>query len=50
MLQLGFLEARGMTQGPTLLPPRDPLNRDPLAVIAVSAAPILLEGRYRVLV
>ncbi len=39
-----------MTQGSTLLPPRDPLNRDPLAVIAVSAAPIVLEGRYRVLV
>jgi hypothetical protein len=39
-----------MTQVPTLLPPRDPLNRDPLAVIAVSAAPIVLEGRYRLLV
>src|SRR5437899_474624 len=39
-----------MTQGPTLLSPRDPLNRDPLAVIAVSAAPIVLEGRYRLLV
>jgi uncharacterized membrane protein YbhN (UPF0104 family) len=38
-----------MTQRPTLLP-RDPLNRDPLAVIAVSAAPIVLEGRYRLLV
>ena len=45
-----LLEARGMTQVPTLLPPRDPLNRDPLAVIAVSAAPIVLEGRYRLLV
>ena len=45
-----LLEARRMTQGPTLRPLRDPLNRDPLAVIAVSAAPILLEGRYRVLV
>src|SRR6266705_1713175 len=39
-----------MTQSPTLLPPRDPLNRDPLALIAVSAAPIVLEGRYRLLV
>ncbi len=39
-----------MTQSPTLLPPRDPLDRDPLAVIAVSAAPIVLEGRYRLLV
>jgi hypothetical protein len=39
-----------MTQSPTLLPPRDPLTRDPLAMIAVSAAPIVLEGRYRLLV
>ena len=39
-----------MTQSPTLTPPRDPLNRDPLALIAVSAAPIVLEGRYRLLV
>src|SRR5947208_667916 len=38
-----------MTQGPTLLPPHGHL-KDPLAVIAVSAAPILLEGRYRLLV
>jgi hypothetical protein len=38
-----------MTQGPTLLPPRGHL-KDPLAVIAVSAAPIVLEGRYRLLV
>jgi hypothetical protein len=30
--------------------PRDHLDRDPLAVIAVSAAPIVLEGRYRLLV
>jgi hypothetical protein len=35
---------------PTLLPPRDPLDRGPLALIAVSAAPIVLEGRYRLLV
>jgi hypothetical protein len=34
-----------------ILPPsRDALDHDPLAVIAVSAAPIVLEGRYRVLV
>jgi hypothetical protein len=39
-----------MTQGPTLSPPRDPLDRGPLTVIAVSAAPIVLEGRYRLLV
>jgi hypothetical protein len=38
-----------MTQGPTLLPPRGH-PKDPLAVIAVSAAPIVLEGRYRLLV
>jgi uncharacterized membrane protein YbhN (UPF0104 family) len=38
-----------MTQGPTLVPPRAD-HKDPLAVIAVSAAPIVLEGRYRVLV
>src|SRR3989440_6092958 len=44
-----LLEARRMTQGPTLLPPHGHL-KDPLAVIAVSAAPILLEGRYRLLV
>src|SRR6266550_89713 len=30
------------------LPP--PLDRDPLAVLAVSTAPIVLEGRYRLLV
>jgi hypothetical protein len=39
-----------VTQDPTPLSPRNHLNRDPLAVIAVSAGPILLEGRYRVLV
>jgi Lysylphosphatidylglycerol synthase TM region len=39
-----------MTQRPTLPPPRDHLERDPLAVIAVSTAPIVLEGRYRLLV
>ena len=38
-----------MTQGPTLLPPHGHL-KDPLAVIAASAAPIVLEGRYRLLV
>ena len=37
-----------MTDGPTSMPPRG--HRDPLAVIAVSAAPIVLEGRYRLLV
>ncbi len=39
-----------MTHTPTLLPPRDPLEGDPLAVIAVTTAPIVLEGRYRLLV
>ena len=37
-----------MTQVPTH-PPRGHPDRDPLAAIAVSAAPILLEGRYRLL-
>jgi hypothetical protein len=39
-----------MTQRPTLPSPRDHLDRDSLAVIAVSTAPIVLEGRYRLLV
>jgi len=37
-----------MTQGLTPSPPRV-RPRDPLSVIAVSAAPIVLEGRYRLL-
>src|SRR5438067_4426014 len=44
------LLARRMTRTGTQLPPRDPLDRDPLAVIAFSAAPIVLEGRYRLVV
>src|SRR5437867_4417785 len=44
------LERRGITKAPPLPRPRDQLRRDPLAVIAVSAAPIVLEGRYRLLV
>src|SRR3977135_3688281 len=39
-----------MSQTPTLPPPRDPLTRDLLAAIAVSAAPVVLEGRCRLLV
>ena len=39
-----------MTQTPTLLPPNIQPERDPLARIAVSAAPVVLEGRYRLLV
>ena len=39
-----------MRQAPTLLPPRIQLERDPLATIAVSAAPVVLEGRYRLLI
>jgi uncharacterized membrane protein YbhN (UPF0104 family) len=39
-----------MTHTPTVPPLRDPRTRDPLAVIAVSAAPVVLEGRYRLLV
>ncbi|MGZ4413791.1 MAG: hypothetical protein ACXVRZ_05365, partial [Gaiellaceae bacterium] len=38
-----------MRQVPKLLPPRVQLERDPLATIAVSAAPVVLEGRYRLL-
>src|SRR6476646_6371586 len=41
-----LLEARRMTQDPDLRPPaRHPKDR--LEVIAVSAAPVVLEGRYR---
>jgi hypothetical protein len=39
-----------MTQTSTPPPLPAPLDRDPLAVIAASAAPIVLEGRYRLLV
>ena len=39
-----------MNQAPTPLPPNTRLRRDPLAAIAVPLAPIVLEGRYRVLV
>src|SRR5437762_1726850 len=39
-----------MTRTPILPPSRDPVDRNPLAVIAVSAAPVLLEGRYRLLI
>jgi hypothetical protein len=38
-----------MRQAPTLLPPHIQPERDPLATIAVSAAPVVLEGRYRLL-
>ena len=38
-----------MRQAPTLLPPHIQGERDPLATIAVSAAPVVLEGRYRLL-
>ena len=39
----------GRPREPTLRPSQDP-KLDPLAVIAASAAPIVLEGRYRLLV
>jgi hypothetical protein len=39
-----------MTQRPTPAPPHDQLERDPLTLIAVSTVPIVLEGRYRLLV
>jgi hypothetical protein len=50
MLRSVFLSRGALTSTPTLPPPRDPLDRDPLAVIAASTAPIVLEGRYRLLV
>ena len=42
-----FLEGIRVRQTRTSLPPVTQLERDPLATIAVSAAPIVLEGRYR---
>ena len=39
-----------MTAGPTPVPPGARSQRDPLALIAVPLAPIVLEGRYRLLV
>src|SRR2546429_1059302 len=39
-----------MNAGRTPLPPGARLQRDPLAAIAVPLAPIVLEGRYRLLV
>jgi uncharacterized membrane protein YbhN (UPF0104 family) len=39
-----------MNAAPTPLPPGARLQRDPLAVIAVPLAPVVLEGRYRLLV
>lgn len=39
-----------MNPVPTSLPPSTRLQRDPLAAIAVPLAPIVLEGRYRILV
>jgi Lysylphosphatidylglycerol synthase TM region len=39
-----------MKAAPTPVPPGTRLQRDPLAAIAVPLAPIVLEGRYRILV
>jgi hypothetical protein len=39
-----------MTRTPILPSPHELVDRDPLAAIAVSAAPVVLEGRYRLLV
>jgi hypothetical protein len=39
-----------MSHTPTHLPRRAPRSRDTLAAVAISAAPIVLEGRYRLLV
>jgi uncharacterized membrane protein YbhN (UPF0104 family) len=41
---------RVINEAPTPLPPGARLQRDPLAAIAVPLAPIVLEGRYRLLV
>src|SRR5438132_7350973 len=38
-----------MTAAPTPRPPAARLEQDPLAVIAISTAPIVLEARYRLL-
>src|SRR2546430_10945951 len=46
----GCLEGRVMPAAPSVPPPGTGPDLDPLAVIAVSAAPIVLEGRYRLLV
>src|SRR5438552_548654 len=43
----GCLEGRVMPAAPTVPPPGTGPDLDPLAVIAVSAAPIVLDGRYR---
>src|ERR1043165_5367404 len=45
-----LLRERGMHRTPTHPPDRAPYARDALAAVAVSAAPIVLEGRYRLLV
>src|SRR5581483_3082288 len=50
MLRLGLLGRRGMSNTPTHSPRESPRSRDALAAVAVSAAPIVLEGRYRLLV
>ena len=39
-----------MRRAPAFLPPDLQSERDPLAKIAVSAAPVVLEGRYRLLI
>ncbi len=39
-----------MNAAPTPLPPGSRVQRDPLAAIAVPLAPVVLEGRYRLLV
>jgi hypothetical protein len=46
---LGLLEGRGVPASLSV-PPDAGVDRDPLTVIAVSAAPIVLEGRYRLVV
>jgi hypothetical protein len=49
MLGSAFLR-RGMSHTPTHPPSQAPRSRDPLAAVAVSAAPIVLEGRYRLVI
>lgn len=50
MLGAAFLRKRGMRNTPNHPPDTASHGRDPLAAIAVSAAPIVLEGRYRLVV
>jgi hypothetical protein len=47
---LAVSKGEAMNAAPTPLPPNARLQHDPLTAIAVPLAPIVLEGRYRLLV